>query len=83
MRWSWRCAGTGRQVSMTKKIILLLVEGPTDEDAFHVPGTYEETWKFIMGDGKSLGRYSNMAVFFGRLGTTVEEEQKYFSSIRS
>ena len=38
------------------------------DDAFHVPGTYGETWEFIMDDGKSLGRYSNMAVFFERLG---------------
>ena len=38
------------------------------DDAFHVPGNYGETWEFIMDDGKSLGRYSNMAVFFERLG---------------
>ena len=38
------------------------------DDAFHVPGTYGETWEFIMDDGKSMGRYSNMAVFFERLG---------------
>lgn len=35
---------------------------------FHVSGTYDETWKFIMMDGNSLRRYSNMAVFFERLG---------------
>ena len=45
------------------------------DDAFHVPGTYGETWEFIMDDGKSLGRYSNMAVFFERLGIAVEETE--------
>lgn len=46
-----------------------------DDDAFYVPGIYGETWEFIMEDGKSLGRYSNMAVFFERLGITVEETE--------
>lgn len=45
------------------------------DDAFYVPGTYGETWEFIMENGKSLGRYSNMAVFFERLGITVEETE--------
>ena len=35
---------------------------------FHVPGTYDETWRFIMMYGNSLKRYSNMAVFSERLG---------------
>ncbi len=43
------------------------------ESSFHVPGTYEETWKFIMENTNSLRRYSNMAVFFERLGITVEK----------
>ena len=42
--------------------------GETWEFIMDVPGTYGETWEFIMDDGKSLGRYSNMAVFFERLG---------------
>ena len=35
---------------------------------FHVKGTYEDTWKFIMQNGNSLKRYCNMSVFFERLG---------------
>lgn len=38
------------------------------DPTFHVPGTYAETWHFIMEDGNSLKRYSNMAVFFENLG---------------
>lgn len=38
------------------------------DESFHVPGTYEETWKFIMENGNSLKRYSNMSVFFEKLG---------------
>lgn len=34
---------------------------------FSVPGTYEETWKFIMENGNSLQRHCNLAVFFERL----------------
>lgn len=79
---------------MTDKVILFLVEGPTDEDAlafeiadyyserpeeflkllyeadFYVPGTYEDTWKFIMDNGNSLERHCNMSVFFEKLGIT-------------
>ena len=45
------------------------------DDAFHVPGTYRETWSLSWKMGKSLGRYSNMAVFFERLGITVKETE--------
>lgn len=34
---------------------------------FHVEGDYKETWDFIMQNGNSLNRYSNMSVFFERL----------------
>lgn len=34
---------------------------------FFVPGTYAETWKFIMEKGNSLRRYCNLAVFFEQL----------------
>ncbi len=37
-------------------------------DEFHVSGTYQETWHFIMENGNSLNRYCNMSVFFERLG---------------
>ena len=63
---------------MTKKIILLLVEGPTDEDALALVYSKlvrKHDLEFIMEDGKSLGRYSNVAVFFERLGITVEETE--------
>ena len=38
------------------------------DDAFHVPGTYKETWEFIMKEDHSLKRYGNVAVFFEQLG---------------
>ena len=38
---------------------------------FHVPGTYEETWEFIMKNGNSLKRYCNMSVFFEKLGIVM------------
>lgn len=38
---------------------------------FHVKGTYEETWKFIMEDGNSLRRYCNMSVFFDTLDIAI------------
>ena len=38
------------------------------DDAFHVPGTYKETWEFIMKEDHSLKRYCNVAVFFEQLG---------------
>lgn len=38
------------------------------DTAFHVDGTYGETWKFIMQNGNSLKRYCNMTIFFERLG---------------
>lgn len=41
------------------------------EALFHVPGTYEETWNYIMEDGNSLKRYCNMSVFFEKLGITI------------
>lgn len=44
----------------------LLYEAP-----FHVPGTYEETWSFIMENGNSLKRYCNMTVFFEKLGIFI------------
>lgn len=34
---------------------------------FFVPGTYVDTWKFIMEDGNSLRRYCNLSVFFEQL----------------
>ena len=34
-----------------------------------VPGTYMDTWKFIMDNGNSLQRYCNLSVFFERLLT--------------
>ena len=37
---------------------------------FHVPGDYDETWKFIMDNGNSLKRYCNLSNFFERLGIT-------------
>lgn len=43
------------------------------DDSFYVPGNYEETWQFIMENGNSLKRYSNMAVFFEKLGITIKE----------
>lgn len=42
------------------------------EAEFHVPGTYEETRKFIMENGNSLNRHCNMSVFFEKLGIEVE-----------
>lgn len=41
------------------------------EESFCVPGTYEETWKFIMQNGNSLKRYCNMTVFFEKLGISI------------
>lgn len=41
------------------------------EKPFHVPGTYEETWNFIMENGNSLKWYCNMAVFFEKLGISI------------
>lgn len=41
---------------------------------FHVSGTYEDTWKFIMENGNSLCRHCNMSVFFEKLGITVDKE---------
>lgn len=38
------------------------------EGDFHVDGTYEDTWEFIMENENSLKRYSNMSVFFENLG---------------
>ncbi len=40
---------------------------------FHVNGTYDETWKFIMQNGNSLKRYCNMTVFFEKLGIFYNE----------
>ncbi len=36
------------------------------EGDLFVPGTYGETWRFIMEDGNSLRRYCNLSVFFER-----------------
>lgn len=41
---------------------------------FHVAGSYEDTWKFIMENGNSLRRHCNMSVFFEKLGIMVDEE---------
>lgn len=41
------------------------------EADFHVSGTYEDTWKFIMENGNSLERYCNMSVFFEKLGIKI------------
>ena len=38
---------------------------------FCVKGSYEDTWKYIMENGNSLKRNSNIAVFFDRLGIVV------------
>lgn len=38
------------------------------EEELCVPGTYEETWAFIMKPGNSLLRYCNLALLFERLG---------------
>ena len=38
------------------------------DTTFHVLGTYEETWKFIMENGNSLKRYCNFSLFFEKLG---------------
>lgn len=43
---------------------------------FHVEGDYEATWAFIMKGGNSLKRYSNMSVFFERLGFNADIESK-------
>lgn len=43
------------------------------DSSFCVSGTYGETWKFIMENGNSLKRYSNMAVFFENLGVIPEK----------
>lgn len=45
------------------------------EDTFYVPGTYEETWDFIMDNGNSLKRYSNMSIFFERLGIITRQKE--------
>ena len=37
------------------------------DTTFHVLGTYEETWKFIMENGNSLKRYCNFSLFFEKL----------------
>ncbi len=41
---------------------------------FYVPGTYEETWKFIMEGGNSLKRYCNISLFFENLGITFKNK---------
>lgn len=46
-----------------EKFLQFLYDG-----AFHVPGTYKETWEFIMKEDHSLKRYCNVAVFFEQLG---------------
>lgn len=43
------------------------------EASLHVPGSYEETWKYIMENGHSLKRYCNMSIFFERLGIHYSE----------
>lgn len=45
------------------------------EEEICVPGTYEETWAFIMKPGNSLLRYCNLALFFERLGLYTEAEK--------
>lgn len=44
------------------------------DEEFHVSGTYEETWNFIMTDINSLKRYCNVAVFFERIGVQKEAQ---------
>ena len=34
------------------------------KEEIRVPGTYGETWKFIMENGNSLGRHCNLLLFF-------------------
>lgn len=41
---------------------------------FHVAGDYHETWEFIMKNGNSLKRYSNMSVFFEKLGIEKRDD---------
>ena len=41
---------------------------------FHVEGAYRDTWGFIMQNGNSLRRYSNMSVFFEQLGIHKSRE---------
>lgn len=41
-----------------------------------VQGTYEETWAFIMESVHSLMRYSNLSVFFERLGINISTDEK-------
>lgn len=41
------------------------------DESFHVSGTYRETWEFIMENGNSLKRYSNVSLFFEKLGIVL------------
>ena len=55
-----------------KKVIVVIVEGPSDENAIGgildetvaVPGTYKATWRFIEKEKHSLERHSNMHLIF-------------------
>lgn len=44
------------------------------EGEFAIGGSYEESWDFIMKNGNSLKRYSNVALFFQRLGIELDDE---------
>ncbi len=41
------------------------------DESFHVSGTNRETWEFIMENGNSLKRYSNVSLFFEKLGIVL------------
>lgn len=42
------------------------------DETFSVQGDYQKTWEFIMENGNSLKRYTNLAVFFYRLGIGIK-----------
>lgn len=43
-----------------------------NDETFSVQGDYQKTWEFIMENGNSLKRYTNLAVFFYRLGIGIK-----------
>ena len=46
-----------------KKVIVCIVEGPSDEAALGT-GTYQKTWDYIEQNSNSLNRHSNMHLMF-------------------
>lgn len=70
----------GRELSVEEKEDLALEaalryhENPEDflrfigDETFSIQGGYRETWDFIMANGNSLKRHTNLLVFFNRLG---------------